>query len=212
MSIHRWQSGTSRRRRSRPQRRRILIVCEGRETERNYFDQMKRVGYARDNLAVTVKRGKGGSREEIAQFAVNYKRRTNDPFDEAWCVMDAEKTADRDACEAALRILAANQIEPCLSNPAFEVWLLSHFEKTTNSFLDCAAVVRKLNPRWRAHVGRDYDKAEPEIFKLLSSLTPAAIANARWTREEYHANRSISTCNAATEVYRLVERLLGEAK
>jgi hypothetical protein len=170
---------------------------------------MKREGFARDNLAVTVKRGKGGSREQIAQFAADCKNGANDPFDEAWCVMDVEKLADRASCERALKTLHDNDIEPCLSNPAFEVWLLSHFQKTTNSYLDCDAVVRELDPHWQSHFARDYDKAETQIFRLLFALTATAIANGRWTREEYHSNRPILDCNAATDVYRFVERLLG---
>ena len=134
---------------------------------------------------------------------------SREPFDEVWCVLDAEKPSDRDDCEAALRILGEHKIEPCLSNPAFEVWLLSHFQKTTRAYFDCDAVVRDLNPKWKSHFGRDYDKAEPEIFHLLSPQITAAIANARWTREEYHAARPILDCNPATEVYRIVERLRG---
>ena len=147
--IERWQSGKSRRRQWRPERTRILIVCEGRETERNYFDQMKREGFAREHLVVRVKRGKGGSREQIAESAVNFKNGASEPFDEAWCVMDIEKRHDRHDCEAALRILGKHKIEPCLSNPAFEVWVLSHFRRTTRAYLDCDAVIRNLNPEWK---------------------------------------------------------------
>ena len=189
-------------------KRAILIVCEGRETERNYFDRMKREGFAREHLAVTVKRGKGGSREQIAQSAVDFKNGAAETFDEVWCVMDAEKAADRDSCERALKTLQDNAVEPCLSNPAFEVWLLSHFQKTTRVYLDCDAVIRDLDPKWKSHFDRDYDKAEPEIFRLVSPLTATAIVNARWSREEYNAGRPILDSNPATDIYRIVERLL----
>ena len=210
--IDRWRSGKSRRFQRRPQRRRILIVCEGKETERNYFDQLRREGWAKENLAVTVKRGKGGSREQIARFAVRLKKEANtacEPFDKVWCVMDVEKPTDRDDCRVALRILGGHEIEPCLSNPAFEVWLLSHFQRTTNSYLDCDAVIRDLTPIWNARFNRDYEKGEPNLFKMVSSLTATAIENARWAREVHHSSRPILDCNAATDVYRFVERLLG---
>lgn len=210
--IDRWRSNKSRRRRKRRQRRRILIVCEGRETERNYFDHMKREGWAKDSLAITVKRGRGGSREQIAQFAVDRKAEATAPYDEVWCVMDVEHQSDRASCDQALRKLQDNGIEPCLSNPAFEVWFLSHFQKTTKSYLDCAAVVRDLNPCWKSHFAREYDKADSSILRQLSALTTAAIENAQWGREEYHANRPIRDCNAATDVYRFVKRLLGPSK
>ena len=208
--IGRWQRSKLRIRQRRPQRRRILIVCEGKETERNYFDQAKRVGFARDNLAVTVKRGKGGSREQIAQFAAACKNGTNAKFDDAWCVMDAEQPTEKNPCEGAVRILIENGIKPCLSNPAFEVWLLSHFQKTTKAYLDCDAVQRDLNPHWKSHFDRDYDKAEQNIFGLVSSLTATAVGNAQWAREEYHSSRPILDCNPATDIYKLVKHLLGQ--
>jgi len=108
-----------------------------------------------------------------------------------------------------LRKLRENEIEPCLSNPAFEVWLLSHFQKTTGSYSDCDALIRDLNRHWKAQICRDYEKADPGVFQRLKPFMDTAISNARWSREEYHSNRPILDCNAATEVYRLVERLLG---
>jgi hypothetical protein len=189
-------------------------VCEGGETERNYFDGAKREPFAREHLTVTIKRGKGGSRRQIAECAVLYQGQgdAREPYDAVWCVMDAEKPSDRDDCETALRILREHGIELCLSNPAFEVWLLSHFQKTTNTYLDCDAVVRDLNPHWKSQFARDYEKAEASIFKMLSSLTANAIANARWARENYHSKRYILDCIPATDVYLLVEQLLGPAK
>jgi hypothetical protein len=173
---------------------------------------MKREGWARENLAVTVKRGKGGSREQIAQFAVDRKAEASEPYDEMWCVMDVETQAERASCEQALRKLKENHIEACLSNPAFEVWLLSHFQNTTHAYLDCDAVIRDLTPHWKSRFGCEYDKADPSIFQRLSPLTAAAISNARWMREEHHSNRPILECNATTDVYRFVERLLGPPK
>jgi hypothetical protein len=210
--INDWRSGKSRRRQVRPKKRRILVVCEGQETERNYFDLAKREPFAREHLTVTIKRGKGGSRRQIAECAVLLKEDASEAYDEVWCVMDAEKPSDRVDCEAALRMLDKHGIESCLSNPAFEVWLLSHFQKTTNAYRDRKAVVRDLNPHWKARFARDYEKAEKSIFTMLSSLAASAIANARWARENYHSNRPILDCNPVTDVYRFVERLLGPPK
>ncbi|MEW4531095.1 hypothetical protein [Maioricimonas sp. JC845] len=66
----------ARRRKSkqRPVKRRVLIVCEGRETERNYFDQLKRRDEVDALFTVTVKRSKGGSRTHVAESAIDRKR------------------------------------------------------------------------------------------------------------------------------------------
>jgi len=60
----------------------LLIVCEGKETERNYFEKLKRDAWTSRHFAITVKRGKGGSREQIAQFAVDRKENSAVDFDE----------------------------------------------------------------------------------------------------------------------------------
>lgn len=132
------RSGPSRRHGpSRPQKTTVLIVCEGKETERNYFDQLKRDEPTRRHFAITVKRGKGGSRQQVAQSAVDRMNNADDDFDQVWCVMDTESPEGLEETQRAVKLLDANSITPALSNPAFEIWLLAHFEKTGTGFLNC---------------------------------------------------------------------------
>jgi len=63
-------------RRRRPLKQTILIVCEGKETERNYFEALKKQDRFTENYTITVKKGKGGSREQIAKHAVKRKTTT----------------------------------------------------------------------------------------------------------------------------------------
>lgn len=203
----------ARRRKSqlRPVKRRVLIVCEGRETERNYFDQLKRRDEVDALFAVTVRRSKGGSRTHVAESAIERKRdaeREGGEFDECWCVMDVEQESEHDAVRAAVRLLRDNGFRVCLSNPAFEVWLLAHFEKTSRSFADCDAVVKVLNPKWKTRFGRDYDKSDRQTLTRLIPDAPKAIRNAKAVREsEFDRQQDTCLCNSSTEVYRLVGTL-----
>lgn len=186
----------------------MLIVCEGKETEPNYFDQLKRAEPTRRNFSITVKRGKGGSRQQIAQFAVERKENTDTTFDEIWCVIDTEGPDSVEPMRQALELLRANEIMPALSNPAFEVWVLAHFEKTGRVFLNSGQVEEKVNSHWIKAFSAPYDKADKSIYRRLSSLTDHAIANAKWVHEHHHdLGKCILDCNSATEVYRLVEML-----
>lgn len=203
----------ARRRKSKQRsvKRRVLIVCEGRETERNYFDRLKRRDEVDALFTVTVKRSKGGSRTHIAQSAIDCKQITEQKdgkFDECWCVMDVEQESEHDAVRAAVRLLRDNGFRVCLSNPAFEVWLLAHFVKTSRSFADCDAVVRGLNPKWKTRFGRDYDKSDGRAVAGLVPDAPKAIRNAKAVREsEFGEQSDTCLCNSSTEVYRLVETL-----
>jgi hypothetical protein len=200
------RSGSSRRRvPSRPRKATVLIVCEGKETEPNYFDRLKRDEPAWQHFAITVKRGRGGSRQGIAQFAVDRKNDFGADYDHVWCVMDVEGPETLDEMQKALELLNANSISAALSNPTFEVWLLAHFERTGTSFLNCGQVIARLNGQWRRSFDAEYDKADTRIYERVAPLTDKALEHAKWVREQHHdADKCIMHCNSATDVYRLV--------
>jgi hypothetical protein len=205
---HRQRSGPSRGRTpSRPKRKSLLIVCEGRETEYNYFHGLKQEEFVRKFFDVKVKRGKGGSRDQIAQFAVEQKEQTPDDFDEVWCVMDVEHPDAIDAMQQASILLERKGISTVLSNPSVEVWFLAHFERTGRSFLHGDAAVKHLNSHWKKHFAADYDKADEKLYSRISPHTETAIANAKWVRENHHESDDVIRCNSSTNMDILVQKL-----
>jgi hypothetical protein len=188
----------------------VLIVCEGRETEPNYFAQLKQEACVKKNFSVKVKRGKGGSRQQIAQFAVERKEHAADDYDEVWCVMDVEHPDGLNAAREAWKRLGANGIKAALSNPAIEVWFLAHFERTGAGFLNGDAVIARLNKCWNERFQTNYDKADERIYHRLANLTDQAIANAQWVRECHHSGANVIDANSSTEVDGLVGKLLGK--
>lgn len=208
-------SGKSRPSQGRPLKTRVLIVCEGKETEYNYLYRMKEEEEVKKYLTVVVKKGNGKSRQEIAASAIQHKEKEarhadKENFDdEVWCVMDVEAANHRRDCERALKLLHENGITPCLSNPAFEVWLLAHFERVAKQYLHADAVEKELNGHWKKCFQKEYEKADSRIYARLKERVQTAIKNARYVREQHHnVNTCILDCNSATEVYLLVRRLL----
>lgn len=201
------------RRRRGPRRKplvRLLIVGEGRKTEFNYFDSLRRENAVRDRFAITVKKGKGGSREQIAQYAIERKCEATDDFDFAFCVMDVESASQSDSLGTALTLLRRHEIIACLSNPSFEIWFNSHFERTSAVFNNGDAVVAHLNGHWKKHFECDYHKACLHHCSRLMTRRPTALRHAMDVREKDHGRKKhMSVCNSATEVYRLVRWLLG---
>jgi hypothetical protein len=188
-------------------------VCEGRETERNYFDKLKREDAVTSRLHVTVKKGKGGSRLQIVQEAVDRKNEPGKDYDEAWCVMDVERLDTEDARKdvaSAVELARQNGITLCLSNPAFEVWLLAHFLRSSQHFNGCDAVIQDLDKHWERAFRQPYAKNDEHIYEKLASRTSAALENAKDVREKDHGGKEdTADCNSSTEVYRLVGKLLG---
>jgi len=86
--------------------------------------------------------------------------------------MDVEGPSHRDSLEKAVKLLKENGITLCLSNPAFEVWLLAHFKRVTRSFKDCNAVIVELKK-----VGRDISKPNTRrtMIRYLASYLHSSI-------------------------------------
>ena len=126
-----------------------------------------------------------------------------------WCVLDVEGPDKRESLNAAVTLAKQEDIKLFLSNPCFEVWLLSHFVKWARSYQDCDAVIVDLSKKWRDHCGRDYVKNDERLYASICNLTSAAISNAQWVRENHHGDKaSVADANSSTEVYQLVQHLL----
>ncbi len=160
-----------------------------------------------------MKRGKGGSRLQIVQEAVDRKNDRGKESGETWCVMDVDRLDSeeaRDDLAAAEQLAQENGIRLCLSNPAFEVWFLAYFQRTSHAFIDCDAVIVELDKHWQTAFGQPYSKGDERIYERLASRTSDAPENARNVREQDRdAEPDIAECNSSTEVYRLVARLVG---
>jgi len=198
----------------RPIKRTVLIVGEGKETEPNYFRGLKQEDAVKARFAVTVKKGPGWSPVRIVEHAINLKNAATsrgEDYDEIWCVLDVEGHTKRQSLNKAADMARENGITLCLSNPCFEIWLLSHFERKARAYYDCDAVVVRLNTFWQKHHRQDYRKNDDQIYYRVSDHTQAAIYNAQWVSENHHRDRpNTADCNSSTEVYRLVGHLLGQ--
>jgi hypothetical protein len=192
----------------------ILIVCEGRETEPNYFRGLCEEETVRQTFKVVVKKGKGGSGLAVVQQAITEFEKAvgrGEEFDQVWCVFDVEQAGQREQVIDARTLAERHQIRLALSNPSFECWLLAHFVRTKKVFADCDKVIEVLNKHWRREFKQDYGKNDEQLYARLANRTRTAIDNGRKVREQdWASSPDIVDCNSATEVYRLVEHLLSE--
>ena len=200
----------------RREKTRILIVCEGRETEPNYFRGLRDDKAIREWFVLEVRKGRGGSPINAVQKAIEEIEKATkrgEQFDEVWCVLDVEQTGHNPRLIQARTLAGRHQISLALSNPCFECWLLAHFDRTARSFANSDHVIEQLNKFWRKSTGQDYQKNDERIYQRISADTRTAIRNARSVREQHFKGiEDVVNCNSATEVYRLVERLLSKVE
>ncbi|WP_157156768.1 RloB family protein [Diaminobutyricimonas sp. LJ205] len=145
-------------RRRRPIRslyRRILVVAEGKETERQYIELLGQ--HLRERgVMVSVKTAHGGSdpvavvRKCVSE--ADKARKKQQAFDQYVCLVDVDTHAHLDD---AVALAQKNDVVLIVTNLKFEVWLLWHVEDSistkTSKELDELVIkhglVKKDNPK-----------------------------------------------------------------
>lgn len=160
---------------------RILVVCEGRITERQYFQAFQhdmrnpRVHIALpDTSGVPVTVVETAVRLQMeAEEAAHRERDENLRFDSIWAVVDVDEHPN---LEAAQKLALQKNVHMAISNPCFELWALLHFE-------DIGAHVErdKLKRRLRRFVP-GYEKELP--YEQLKSGYVVAVSRARSLEHE----------------------------
>lgn len=121
-------------RRRRPFRNpqpRILIVCEGTETEPGYFWNLRH----KERSLIDLDIKPGGVPKTLVERAVYLKRvaekqsksqrDANLQYDHVWCVFDVDEHPNVNDAKQQAR---DNGVDLAISNPCFEIWLLLHFQ------------------------------------------------------------------------------------
>lgn len=197
----------------RPVKQTVLIVCEGKETERNYFDGLKRTDEVSKFFKIRVVPGQGGSRLQIVRHAV--KKAKQFQHDECWCVLDTERLNNEETQKDfadATELAGEKNIKIVLSNPSFEVWLIAHFERTSKAFNCGDAACAHLDKWFQRSLKRDYDKSDQDLFNYVRDLVDDACCNAKDVRTHDHGDKTdVADCNSSTSVNKLVEHLRPES-
>jgi len=111
------ESALGRGRRTRPPRECILIVCEGEQTEPNYFNSLWR--HIRLKTVDVKVVGQGAEILGVIDAAIQLRdERENEakdsiqtaPFDEVWCVVDTECRNDNPSWERGVDKARSNRL------------------------------------------------------------------------------------------------------
>lgn len=186
----------------------ILIVCEGEQTERLYFQD------AKDHYRISTAKIKiVGDRQfdpmkivSAAQRLYHEEKRSGDPFDKVYCVFDHD---DHDSFSRARTELEKSSprgdFVATYSIPCFEYWLLLHHTYTTKPFSTspsnsaCSQVIDQLKK-----YQMDYTKGKHGLFRALIDLLPTAMDNAKRALEH---SKAVNSDNPSTRVHDLVQFL-----
>ncbi|MEL7644822.1 MAG: RloB family protein [Anaerolineaceae bacterium] len=178
-------------------RQRFLIVCEGQETEKNYFERF----HAPNKYVKVV--GKGKTTENLIIEAL--KLRNDGEYDQVWLVFDKDDISV-ETFEKTIVGAEKKGLKVAYSNQAFELWFVLHFEYL-HSAIDRKAYLEKLNNC----LGFKYEKTDADMYDHLKCRIDTALRNAARLREEYNPPRP-GKDDPSTTVDLLVKALQVEAE
>lgn len=160
---------------------RVLIVCEARKTEPNYFSGWKKEHYL-TSVRIVVVSGGGLTPIDTIERAVKIaKDSASDPYDAIFCVFDHDGRPQFDDAVSKLTepICERLNIFGAYSTPCFEFFLLLHKTFSTRAFES----YREIEPELKKYVP-EFDKSDANLYRLFKLDLMSAIDNAQRVRLE----------------------------
>ena len=199
----------SRRKPTRQPNKIILIVCEGKKTEKNYFQRLKEF-LNLISVKIQILTSPHPTPLKVIEHATQKINESNE-YDEVYCVIDRDTHGDfGEALDKAKSIKLQNTIfEVIVSDPCFEFWILLHFAKITPKFSanksPCEALQKHKDFKKNLP---NYDKSDYDFKEIIANRLNVAIKNANEINKENLPIRQ----TPYTEIVRLVENLQNLAK
>jgi hypothetical protein len=184
-------------------RPRLLLVCEGRVTEKGYFEALRRE--TQNRLLIVEVVGDGESPKTVVEHATDLKRRAEKAanaaqdvylkYDEVWCVFDRDGHA---RIPEAMQQARDNNLNVAFSNPCFELWILLHFrdQRAQLTCAQAAALVKGHIPRYEKAI--PYETVAPHYLEAVGRAERLA----KWQAEQGRVGG-----NPFTDVHVLTRRI-----
>lgn len=198
---------------------RVLIVCEGEQTEPNYFRSFNMMKNSSGLVYEVSCDGGGINTLQVVEKAIELRDKAEKqglPYDSVWAVFDRD-SFKAPSFDNAIAKAEAHSIGCAWSNEAFELWYIYHFDAR------CTAMGRTEYKRIITQRVNDagykggktpyvYKKNDPKMRSILSSCfcdEIAAISRAKAQASTF-TDRRFHTHNPCTMVYKLVNLLIGK--
>lgn len=185
----------------------FYIICEGEETEINYFKHFRSRNCLVEVKPVVSKYKAAEHLVKSARKAIGHSEYRPMDGDELWCVFDCDDNSDK-ALTQAKSTAKSMGYKVAFSNPCFEYWYLLHFKDHKSYLASAADTIQIL----KGEMGK-YAKNQ-DVFEMLLPFQGLACerADKRLKRLEESGIDFLSRgSNPATNVYQLV-RYLNEKK
>lgn len=180
----------------------ILIVCEGKKTEKKYFQMLKEC-LNLISISIEILSSRHPTPSQVVKHA-KQKAKELGECDEIYCVFDRDTHKDFDKALDEAKKTRLKNFEAIVSDPCFEFWILLHFTKITPNFSTnqspCEALQK--HKTFKQHFP-NYNKSNYDFDDIIANHLNTAIENANGINKTNLPKRQ----TPYTEVVRLVENL-----
>jgi RloB-like protein len=200
----------------RIKRKYYLIVCEGVQTEPNYFEAFK-VQLPKGVLSSCQIEIEGSGRntesllDETIRLTQKWEGETGRKIDKVWIVFDRDSFEPQQFNNAIQRCKLANPVIGCAwTNEAFELWYLLHLV-----YFDTAIRRTEYQRMLEEHLSKkmgknfEYKKNSKEMFTILNQYgsMDLAIENAERLEKLWNIREDYANHKPCTKVHHLINEL-----
>ena len=193
-----------------PKANSYLIVTEGKCTEPNYFNGLRKKILAKvgGNVEVIDICGEGASTQKLIEITERYVSKARIPYQNIWVIFDKDDFHDFDQ---AIKEGKDKDYHVAWSNQSFEYWIYLHF-KYSDVNLHRDQWNAKLDELFKSKgLSRSgYKKNIKDLYELLNSFcgVETAIKNAKFRMADFDPKKNKPSKYApGTTVHILVEEL-----
>lgn len=191
----------------------ILIITNGKQTEKNYFNSITNNFKSMFTIKVEFKNKQC---DELIQYALSLN---SYEYNQIWCVFDIDDSLNEGHLLSALELSRNSNIKIAFSNESFEVWLLYHLSKTVNPSLTRKNYIKEINKQLQNNgITKNFQKNDIELLKnyfipnILSAAENSKKVYQKLEAEhqkQFNANKNYPIWNwkSISTVYKLIECL-----
>lgn len=191
----------------RIEEKKVLIALEDTKSSRFYFKKLVQD----KNLAgdvIFAKHIGTDPNNVVAAIVSHLKSKSHHKYEKKWVVIDKDDYS-KNQINGAIQRARGLGICVAISNEAYELWILLHFQAVT-AHTNRVEINRKLNQIFTDEFKTSYNKSSHDVYSLIIGRQDQAIHNSRLLVESYiRDNGAIDPFldNPLTTIYQLVECL-----
>jgi len=184
-----------------------IIITDAKETEKNYFEGLRRSipEHLQRSLVVKTKRV---DIESFIDVALD-ERNKNPIYAQPWIVFDRDQVHNFDEI---IKNAEDKEIKVGWTNPCIEIWFFAYFAKMP--VFECSGhCCHKFSEYFKKVFGFEYNKADPLIFERLKEkgdIRRAIITGKRRYVQLKNDSKSPSKMSSCGTLYQLVEEIINK--